>query len=286
MGLTGPPPGVSDPVVRRTPKDARHDGAAFWKRRSRMGPALLALAALSAGPPSLSQEAPPGPQVTAPTHPENDARIVEGEPEGGLAYRLIMTAGATESRPDRLVVWLHPSGGSWNELVEGLAPIFLQHRLALLLMTRKQFDGWTEPEAKQLFGRTLPEVSGISGLDARRPILMGCSGGGQLAISLWHAKPGNYSGVILDAAFPLEYKDGKQSLMALPASDFKGAPLFVLVGANDAVADSWRNVESKWREAGVPITIRYVKGKGHEWLFGDEEKAALQQWLGAMADRW
>ena len=245
---------------------------------------MIALTALSGGQLHPSQEPPPAPSLTAPKIEETGSRIIEGEPEGGLPYRLVMTAGATESRPDRLVIWLHPSGGSFNETVEGMAPIFLRHQFALLLITRKQFGGWTEPEAKQLFGRTLPEVSGVSGLDARRPILMGFSGGGQLAISLWHAKPGNYGGIILDAAFPLETRDGKQSLMALPAADFKKAPLFILVGADDVVAASWRKLESTWIEAGVPLTIRYVKGRGHEWLFGDEEKAALEQWLGAVAD--
>ena len=67
--------------------------------------------------------------------------------------------------------------------------------------------------------------------------------------------------------------------------DFKSAPLFILVGADDKVAASWRKVESKWIEAGVPLTIRYVKGKGHEWLFGPDEKAALQQWLDAQEGR-
>jgi len=181
------------------------------------------------------------------------------------------------------VIWLHPTGGSWNEEVEKLAPVFLKHHLSLLVITEKSFAGWTDGEARQLFARTLPEVAGVAGIDARRPFLMGFSGGGQLAIALWHSRPGNYGGVILDAAYPIVSDQGKQELMEVPQGDAtRGVPLFVVVGEKDAVTATWKKVEGKWNRAGVPLTVRYIPGKGHQWLFGPDEVAALDTWLGSL----
>lgn len=230
--------------------------------------------ALAAGP--FPGEA-PAPEAKPGVPPST--RIVEGTPKGGLPYRLTMAAGATEEHPNRLVVWLHPTGGSYNKEAEGMAPLFLKHGLAVLVVTDKSFQGWTDAEAAQLFGRTLPEVSRIAGIDARKPILMGFSGGGQLAIALWRARPGNYGGVILDAAYPIETGDGRQRLMDPPDGGGRSVPLFALVGDRDEVAAAWKKVEEKWKQAGVPLTIRFVPGRGHEWLFGDEETAALDAWL-------
>jgi len=192
-----------------------------------------------------------------------------------------MSSGATATRPDRLVIWLHPSGGrSFNAEVEALIPVLLGHRCALMVITEKSFQGWTDEEAARLFRNVFPEVAAIDGIDARKPILMGFSGGGQLAITLWHAHPEKFGGVILDAAYPLEVGEKGQSLMELPAGEsVTKVPLFVLVGEKDGVAATWKKVESKWKEAGVPLTVRFVAGKGHQWLFGPDETAALDGWL-------
>jgi len=228
---------------------------------------------------------PPGNDPAKPVPPAGGEppRILEGSPEGGLPYRLTMAAGATDAKPSRLVIWLHPAGGPYNEKVEEMAPLFLKHGLALLVITRKSFDEWSYDDAVHLFGVTLPEVSGISGIDSKKPILMGFSAGGQLAIRLWHIKPANYGGIILDAAYPLAEQDGVQTPLDLPTADgVTTVPLFVLVGAKDEVSAVWRKAEGKWRKAGVQLTIRYVKGKGHQWLFGEEETAALDGWLSAL----
>ncbi|MBI3450828.1 MAG: hypothetical protein HY049_18180 [Acidobacteria bacterium] len=235
---------------------------------------VVHVAALDAQVPPAAPE-PPG--VAAPP------TVLEGTPPGGFPYRLTMPAGSTEGRPSRLVIWLHPTGGSWNQEVEKLAPIFLKHHLSLLVITEKSFAGWTDEEARRLFGRTIPEVAGVSGIDARRPFLMGFSGGGQLAIALWHSRPGNYGGVILDAAYPIVSDQGKQELMEVPPGDAtRGVPVFVLVGEKDSVTATWKKVEGKWRRAGVPLTVRYIPGKGHQWLFGPDEVAALDAWLGSL----
>ena len=49
-----------------------------------------------------------------------DVKTVERQPEGGLRYHLRMSPEASKAKPARLVVWLHPSGGSGNRLAESL----------------------------------------------------------------------------------------------------------------------------------------------------------------------
>jgi pimeloyl-ACP methyl ester carboxylesterase len=215
-----------------------------------------------------------------------ELRTIEGAPEGGLAYRLTLNAGATPEKPDCLVIWLHPSGGLMTDALGEMAPLFARHGFALLVMTNKQTSGWTDAEAGMLLARTLPDVAKVGGLDAARPVLFGFSGGGQLAMALWHARPRRYGGIIVDAAYPLEERDGKNELMELPSEPaVKEVPLFVLVGSKDPVAVAWRKVESKWRNLGLPLTIRYVSGKRHEWLFAESETAELETWLDALAKR-
>ena len=214
-----------------------------------------------------------------------EMRTVEGSPEGGFTYRLAIPAGATLEKPARLVIWLHPSA-RWMTALDPLAPIFTRNGFALLVVTGKQTTGWTDREAARLLGRTLPDAAEVAGVDAARPILFGFSAGGQLALALWQAKPGRYGGLILDAAYPVERKDDRHVAIDLPSDPaVREVPLFVLVGLKDPVAVFWRQVEGPWREAGVPLTVRYVPGKGHELLLGDEEIAALDAWLGRMGGR-
>lgn len=253
---------------------------------ARRAAALAAAVLILAGAPLVARE--PSGEETRSSPPFSSSvasKIMQGSPEGGLPYRLTMADDATEARASRVVVWLHPSGGPYIQKVEELAPLFLRHRLALLVITeKKSFKGWTRDDAARLFGLTLPEVSGIAGIDATKPILMGFSAGGQLALKLWAIRPADYGGFILDAAYPTEtHENGDQTPLEPPAADgVTSVPLFVLVGAKDEGSALWRKTSRTWRKAGVPLTIRYVRGKGHEWLFGEQEAAALDAWLSSV----
>lgn len=41
----------------------------------------------------------------------------------------------------------------------------------------------------------------------------------------------------------------------------------------------WDIVENKWLQAGVPLTITRVPGKGHQWMLTDEPLKETFQWL-------
>ena len=144
----------------------------------------------------------------------------EGRPEDGLRWRLRLPADATAKKPARLIVWLHPSGGSMNRQVEALSPRFAEKGFALLVLTQKQWVGWTQADATRLLDGTLPDVGALPEVDPRRPILLGFSAGGQMAIEMWMKDPGRYGGLLLDAAYPIDmeaYRAGRIAGRAPPA---------------------------------------------------------------------
>jgi len=214
-------------------------------------------------------------------------KTIDELPDGGLRYRLRMSPTATDEKPSKLVVWLHPSGGSMNNVAERMAPLFIKRGFALLVLTKKQWMGWAGPEMDQLLNKTLPAVDKTPGIDASRPILMGFSAGGQAALTVWEQNPGAFGGLVLDAAYPLDmekYSRGKPEPLTLPKSDdVKKTPFFVLVGDQDGGAQIWKKVEEPWRAAGVPITIEYVAGGKHQWLFGKSQAEKLAKWLDEIA---
>ncbi|MBM4039734.1 MAG: hypothetical protein FJ290_14595 [Planctomycetes bacterium] len=218
----------------------------------------------------------PGPAVSGVT-------TLEGRPEGGLRYRLRISPAATAERPHRLIVWLHPAGGSANQVVEPLAERFAKLGYALLVFTQKEWRFWSPADVAKLTQKTLPAVAKTPGLDADRPLLMGYSAGGQVALALWQATPGAYGGLVLDAAYPVQRTAAGLALTPLPEHPAaRRTPFFVLVGDKDPGAEAWRKAEGAWREAGVPLTLRYVPDKGHTWLFGPKELDDLAAWLEAL----
>jgi hypothetical protein len=51
------------------------------------------------------------------------------------------------------------------------------------------------------------------------------------------------------------------------------------VGDQDGGAKFWKQAQPKWKKAGVPLEVHYVKGGQHQWLFGDKQVEALGKWL-------
>ncbi|MFB3890844.1 MAG: tetratricopeptide repeat protein [Phycisphaerae bacterium] len=234
-------------------------------------------------------------------------KTVEGFPTGGLRYRLRMGPDAARDKPDRLIIWMHPSGGSANIFAEALSPMMVKKGFALLVLTRKNWMGWSGEDAVKLLNKTLPEVGKIEGIDVRRPILMGFSAGGQMALSLWADNADKFGGLIIDAAYPVSQTVEGGRLVAKPLEPPKGkdvrkTPILVVVGTEDfgaggnaaaakargikPLCEMWRKVEKPWTDAGVPLTIEYVQGAGHGWLLRPSDKAnlaVLEKWLDEVA---
>jgi predicted esterase len=207
-------------------------------------------------------------------------KTVEGSPEGGLRFRVRMSPTATKDQPQRLIIWMHPSGGSMDATVEKLAPRFGQHGFALVVFTKKSYAGWSGADVARL-PKTLDALAAIEGLSDDRPILLGFSAGGQMALVLWRASGAGLGGLILGAAYPvLPGANGEFTRMELPDSlSARRVPMFVLVGSKDGGAPVWKEMESTFKAGGTPVTLTIVQGKGHEWLFSENELQALDLWL-------
>jgi predicted esterase len=209
-------------------------------------------------------------------------KTLERSPAGGLRYRIRMSPDATAEKPNRLVIWLHPSGGSMNRVAESMAPLLNRSGFALMVMTQKQWAGWTGPEMAALLNVNVSDAHSVEGIDARRPVLMGFSAGGQAALSVWPQNASKFGGLVLDAAYPvIQSPQGLQVIR--PPADAASCPFFVLVGENDNGAALWKRLAPEWEKAGVPLTIEYIPGKGHAWLFGPEQLKALTAWLEKMS---
>ncbi|MBF5042661.1 hypothetical protein FGE12_09635 [Aggregicoccus sp. 17bor-14] len=214
-----------------------------------------------------------------PRAPAPAIRELSGTPPGGLAYRLYLPEGP---RPARLVLWLHPSGHSLNETAARLAPLLARHGFALLTPVDKDFHSWRSDEANRLMGVTLPSLAQQPGLEARRPVLLGFSAGGQLALLLWQGHPELLGGAVLMATSPV---DARGDAIAAPEASpavLARAPLLVLTGERDVGAGPWRAAEGRLRRAGAVLQVRTVPERGHEWLLEGAQLDALERWLAAL----
>jgi predicted esterase len=214
----------------------------------------------------------------------DETQPISRAPEGGLAYRLHVapvTAGESNNGTSRLAIWMHPSGGrSFNAQAESLAPLFGKYGFSLVVPIEKDFRGWTLEDARKLLAVTIPDVATLEGIDARRPLLIGFSSGGQVALEFWMTKPELYGGLILDAAFPVEKRGDGHVVLAPPKNPaIKQVPILAFVGALDASAIVWQEAEEPWLRAGVPLTVRMIPDRGHDWLIEGSELELLDGWL-------
>jgi predicted esterase len=206
-------------------------------------------------------------------------KIIEGDPASGLRWRLRMGPDATVAKPERLIVWLHPSGASANSMVEALSPELARHGFAFAVFTQKQFMSWQPAEMNKIMP-SIQDMAKQPGIDATRPILMGFSAGGQTALLAWSSHPEQWGALLLDAAYPIDiatmHGNHVSSLSVTPAMRAAKVPILALVGGSDGGSQLWQAITPKWVEIGLPITLRVVPGRKHEYLFtGDEWKATL-----------
>ena len=174
-----------------------------------------------------------------------------------------------------------------NKTVEALSAELAKRGFALLVLTAKDWSGWSTADADKLMTKTLPDVAKVEGVDVDRPVLLGYSAGGQIALILWSKSPEKFGGLVLDAAYPVVADPkgtGRFAVMNPPrVPSVQDCPFFVLVGEKDQAVGVWVAAEDPYRKAGVPLTINYVSGMGHTWLFGGAQRDKLYKWLEELA---
>lgn len=214
-------------------------------------------------------------------------KTVARTPKDALPYRIRMSPSATKDKPNKLLIWMHPSGGSANSVVEPMADMFLKYGYALMVFPKKNFAYWSELDAKMMT-LSVKDAADIEGIDAAKPILMGFSAGGQMALMIYGQNASKLGGLILDAAYPVSQgPDNKYQVTAPPDTPaVADVPILVLVGLKDNLCRVWQKVEPQWLEKKVPLTVLYVPNAGHAWLLGEKQagnRAELEKWLEAVA---
>lgn len=219
------------------------------------------------------------PRVPArPVPPPQEGLVpIEGPASHGMAWRLWMPD--TPRPPRRFVVWLHPSRGSGEPLIEPLAPLFARHGYALLVPLKPEYAGWTSEDVRTLFGELMPVAAKTPGIDPREPVVIGWSAGGQMALHLWQTSAQALGGVVLVGTTP-ELLPGKMP----PRDAVEGTAVLSIVGALERGAPDWKAAFEGWRAWGVPLTLKVVPDRAHEWLFSEKpEQNFLETWLDAIS---
>jgi len=200
-------------------------------------------------------------------------RTVEGNPEGGLRFRIRMSPSARRENPQRLVIWMHPSGGSRNRTVEGLAPRFIRRGFALLVFTRKDFESWCTLDSERI-GRTLDAAAAIDGISDDRPVLLGESAGGVMALAFWRAGAEGLGGVIaLEGFFDFEPPGAEAA---------RKVPLLLFIATKGPIrGEPWKQGEAEMRRAGFLLEVRAIDAVHGAWLLGwPEAGQAVEEFLG------
>lgn len=193
-------------------------------------------------------------------------RVLEGTTDAGITWRL----HRDESKTQRLAVWLHPTGETSAEKIEPLAPLLAKYGYALLVPLQRK-GGWSGEEATAVFNGLVPTLP----VDTHEPLLIGFSAGAQMALLLWQKHPDAFGGVVLIGAAP--------RLDALPANAESTAVL-ALVGEKEPIVEEWLRAVEPWRKAGIPLTLKIVEGRGHEFLLTPAELPLFEQWLQAVQE--
>lgn len=227
-----------------------------------LGLGLLLFAAACATTP------PPAPAVREGLH------AVAGKTQGGFAWRLWVDPAA--KAPQKVAVWMHPSRDSGEAMIEPLAPLLARHGYALLVPLKPEYHGWNSEDAQALFGQVLPDAAKSPNVNPQGPLVIGFSAGGQMALLLWRKAPDALGGLVLIGTAPLPPD-------ALPTRALaEGTAVLSLVGETEPSAATWVNAAPAWLAAGVPLTLKVVAGRGHEWLVDVNERTLLETWLDAL----
>ncbi len=206
------------------------------------------------------------------------ARVVERTPSAGMRYRLYIGTSASAADPARLMVWLHPSGGSADDRVlTTLAADLVAHGWALMIFPQKPYDGWNQEGLNRMQG-SIADAYQDAAVDRRHPVPLTFSAGGQLALEIWFQQPDYWSALVLDAAYPTDYRTGQPRPLSQRQIATK-LPVLAIVGARDPSGAPWEQASREWNAAGVPLQLISVPDAGHQFLYTGATWTRTLAWL-------
>ncbi len=214
-------------------------------------------------------------QAPAPAEP---TQTVTSLPASGRSYELLFPPGKTaESAGMPVVIYLHPSGEpQLDRAKRDYWPILSARKCLMVLPLGKSRKMWLAGEDGYVLD-VLADVQARYAVDAKRVILLGVAGGGQLALFLADRLPDKFRAVIAVSTNPVVVRGQRHEWFYPDRAAAKRCPYFVVNHITQGSALMyWRQVQSKLAPAGASISILPVTGKVEDYLPPPKE---LGPWL-------
>ena len=193
--------------------------------------------------------------------------VVHSMPAAGRGYEILVPpAPAEQLRNLPLVVYLHPAADpQLDRARRDYWPILAKRKCLMALPRGKSEKMWLAGEEKYVTD-VVADVQTRYSVDAGRIILLGVSGGGQVALFLADHLPESFRAVIAVSTNPVVIRGRRQAWFYPDPSVLKSCPYFVVNHITQGWALMyWRQVRAKLAPAGASISILPVTGEVGEY---------------------
>ena len=236
-------------------------------RIERMG----VVAAVAVAMLGVSQARPPG----------ATSRAAGSQPAGRRPYEILLPPGNLKAMGELpLVIYLHGSKSpQLGRAKADYGPLLAERRCLLVMPRSMGKEMWLAGEEKYVMD-VLAEVQVRHSVDSKRIILLGVSGGGQVALFLADRLPEKFRAVIVVSASPVAIRGTRSGWFYPNRKVLKRCPYFVINHITQGSALMyWRQVRAKLAPAGASISILPVTGKAEDYQPPPKE---LGPWLDAV----
>ena len=197
--------------------------------------------------------------------------------KGNRTYKLLAGPEAKGRKNQPLVVYLHPSGGpKLKEFTNQYMPLLRKRGCLVAVPLSRDRNLWPVG-ADGYIHRVIADVQGRYSVDTKRIVLLGISGGGQLALFVADRKPAAFRAVIAVSTNPVVVRGDKAEWFYPNRAVLRKCPYFVVCHITQGAAlRYWRQVRARLAPAGASVSIRPVLGRVGHFLPPPRE---LGSWL-------
>ena len=201
-------------------------------------------------------------------------------PQNKRTYKLFASPGAEKKKDLPLVVYLHASGGPMlTEFTRDYLPVLIKRGCVVAVPLSKDKLQWAV-RSDTYIRSVITDVGRRYSIDAKRIVLLGISGGGQVALFLADRTPKRFRAVVVVSTNPVVVRGGKGVWFYLNRQVLKTCPYFVVCHiTHGASLQFWRQVRARQAPAGASISIIPVLGKPAHYQPPPKQ---LGLWLGAV----
>jgi len=206
-----------------------------------------------------------------------DKPVLHTLTEGGRGYEVMAPGPSRELGNAPVVVYLHESNfKGFDRLLSDYWPVLKARKCVLVLPRSSNPVLW--PAGEDLYlNAVIADVRKRYPVDPRKTILMGVSGGAQMALYLLDRQPTEFRAAVLISSNPVVARSDKAEWFYPNRKTLKTCPYFI---ANHITQGSalmyWRQVRHKMNPLGASVSVLPVLGPVAHYLPPPKE---LSAWL-------